>query len=62
VPELMQDDCTADKLAAALLPYFTDPKAADALAPDFRTIHTILRRDADHQAADAIAGLLERQA
>jgi lipid-A-disaccharide synthase len=62
VPELMQDDCTPDALAAALLPYFVDARAGAALAPHFRTIHTLLRRDADHQAADAIAGLLERQA
>jgi lipid-A-disaccharide synthase len=62
VPELMQDDCTPDRLAAALLPYFRDPAAAAALEPHFRTIHVLLRRDADHQAADAIACLLERQA
>ena len=62
VPELLQDDCTPDKLAAALLPYFRDPAAAAALEPHFRTIHTLLRRDADHQAADAIACLLEKQA
>jgi lipid-A-disaccharide synthase len=62
VPELLQDDCTPDKLAAALLPYFRDPAAAAALEPHFRTIHALLRRDADHQAADAIACLLERQA
>ena len=61
VPELLQDDCTPEKLAAALLPFFADPAAAAALEPHFRTIHTILRRDADHQAADAIACLLERQ-
>jgi lipid-A-disaccharide synthase len=62
VPERLQDDCTPDQLAAALLPFFTDPGAAAALEPHFRTIHTLLRRDADHQAADAIACLLERQA
>jgi lipid-A-disaccharide synthase len=62
VPELLQDDCTPEALAAALLPYFADPAAAAALEPHFRTIHTLLRRDADHQAADAIACLLERQA
>jgi lipid-A-disaccharide synthase len=62
VPELLQDDCTPDKLAAALLPYFTDPRAVQSLAPSFRAIHVLLRRDADHQAADAIACLLEKQA
>jgi lipid-A-disaccharide synthase len=62
VPELMQDACTAPNLADALLPYFADPRAAAALEPDYRTIHALLRRDADHQAADAVACLLERQA
>jgi lipid-A-disaccharide synthase len=61
VPELMQDDCRPDALAAALRPYFVDDAAARALEPHYRTLHTLLRRDADHQAADAVACLLERQ-
>ncbi|MGH8028545.1 MAG: lipid-A-disaccharide synthase [Arenimonas sp.] len=62
VPELMQDDCTPERLAATLLPFFQDPAAVALLEPHFRAIHVLLRRDADHQAADAIACLLERQA
>ena len=58
VPELMQDDCTADKLAAALLPYFADPSVAAALQPRYRQIHESLRRDASAAAADAVAELL----
>jgi lipid-A-disaccharide synthase len=61
VPELMQDDCRPNKLAAALRPYFADDTAARALEPHYRTLHTLLRRNADHQAADAVACLLERQ-
>ena len=61
VPELMQDDCTPPALAAALRTYFTDPSVAAALEPHYRTLHQLLRRDADHQAADAVACLLEKQ-
>src|SRR5690606_10079054 len=32
-PELMQDDCTPEALAAALLRWFDDPGAATALEP-----------------------------
>jgi len=57
VPELMQHDCTPDRLAAALLPLFQEPAAA-ALVPRFRALHRELRRDASAQAADAVAELL----
>jgi lipid-A-disaccharide synthase len=62
VPELMQHDCTGEKLAAALLPYFADPNAAAALQPRYRLIHESLRRDASAAAADAVAELLAQSA
>jgi len=62
VPELMQDDCTAEKLAAALLIYFTDPAAEAALLPRYRSIHQSLRRNANVEAANAIAELLAQPA
>jgi lipid-A-disaccharide synthase len=58
VPELMQADCTPEKLAAAVLDWFRDPAAAQALAPRFMNLHLDLRRDASAQAADAIAGIV----
>jgi lipid-A-disaccharide synthase len=58
VPELMQDDCTAEKLAAALLPYFTDPSVEAALQSRYRSIHESLRRNASVEAANAVAELL----
>jgi lipid-A-disaccharide synthase len=58
-PELMQDDCTADKLAAALLAWLRDPAAAAALQPRYRALHLQLRQDASARAADAIAELLQ---
>ena len=58
VPELMQDDCTPEKLAGAVLRWLRDPAAVAALQPRFRELHVQLRRDASARAADAIAGLV----
>jgi lipid-A-disaccharide synthase len=60
VPELMQDDCTPEKLAGAVLHWLRDPAAVAALQPRFRELHVQLRRDASARAADAIAGLVAR--
>jgi lipid-A-disaccharide synthase len=59
VPELLQDDCTAPRLADAVLQWFAQPEAVAALRPRFRALHESLRRDASASAAEAIAGLLD---
>jgi lipid-A-disaccharide synthase len=58
VPELMQHDCTPQALADALLVWFRDPVARDALAPRFRDLHRQLQRDASEAAAQAIADVV----
>ena len=58
VPELLQDACTPQNLANAVLQWFGQPEAVAALRPRFRAIHESLRRDASARAADAIAELL----
>jgi lipid-A-disaccharide synthase len=58
VPELLQDDCTAERLAGAVLQWFREPEAVAALRPRFRTMHDSLRRDASQAAADAVAALV----
>ncbi|MGJ4804981.1 lipid-A-disaccharide synthase [Luteimonas sp. SDU82] len=58
-PELMQDDCTPQKLADAVLQWFGDPAAGAALEPIYRDLHLELRRDASASSAEAIAALLE---
>ncbi|MBB5862738.1 lipid-A-disaccharide synthase [Xanthomonas sp. 3058] len=58
-PELMQDDCTPERLSAALLDWFTHPDKVAALQPRYLALHAELRRDASARAADAVAGLLE---
>jgi lipid-A-disaccharide synthase len=54
VPELLQDDCTPPKLAAAVLAWFREPEAVAALRPRFRAIHETLRRNASARAAEAV--------
>jgi lipid-A-disaccharide synthase len=58
VPELLQDDCTPEKLAAACLRWLGQPEAVDALLPKFAEIHAQLRCDASARAADAVVELL----
>ena len=62
VPELLQGECTADKVHAALLRWFRDAGAAASLQPEFLAIHQALRRDASARAAEAVAGLPPRPA
>ena len=58
VPELMQRDCTPEKLAAATLAMLRDDEAMERIGPRFRQIHLQLRQDASARAADAVAELL----
>ena len=58
VPELMQDDCTPERLADAVLAWLRDPAAMAALEPRFRELHLALRRDASASAAEAVADLV----
>ena len=68
VPELMQDDCTAEKLAAATLALFQDSERRGAIVAAFEQLHEMLRTDptgndpqslAGARAATAIAELIE---
>ncbi|MDR2872291.1 MAG: lipid-A-disaccharide synthase [Xanthomonadaceae bacterium] len=59
VPELIQSDCTADRLSAEILNWLCDPQRAMALQPIYRKLHMSLRQDASERAADAVAAILE---
>jgi len=65
VPELMQDDCTADKLAAATLTLFGDSERRGQIVAAFETLHRALRADLAGTAADAaataVAEMVERE-
>jgi lipid-A-disaccharide synthase len=56
-PELIQDDCTPDRLAAAVLHWFDSPGAVAALQPKYLALHEQLRRGASASAAEAVATL-----
>lgn len=57
VTELLQNDATGEKLAAALLPLFNEEQSS--LKETFLAMHKSLRLDASKQAAKAIGNLLE---
>ncbi|MHA6202843.1 lipid-A-disaccharide synthase [Dyella soli] len=63
VPELMQDDFTADKLAAATLALFQDSERRGAIVAAFEQLHLALRGDLQGHAGDlaaaAVAELIE---
>ena len=58
VPELLQGNATAPKIAAAAFAWLDDPAACAALRVRFTGIHHALRRDTATLAAAAIADVL----
>ena len=61
VPELLQHDATADNLSAALLARLGNNNTVHQLQETFQFIHRQLKRNADEEAAGAIAELIERK-
>ncbi len=61
-PELIQHDCTPERLAAAVLRWFQHPGHVPGLQDDYRRLHLELRQDASARAADAVAELLGPEA
>lgn len=63
VPELMQDNCTPDKLAAATLDLFHDSERRGHIVAAFEQLHQMLRGELEGQAgaraAAAIAELID---
>ena len=59
-PELMQDDCTPPRVAAAVLDWFRAPDRMATMQPKYLRLHAQLRQDASARAADAVAELLRR--
>jgi lipid-A-disaccharide synthase len=57
VRELLQDDCSPDKLSAALLPWLEGGDEAQHLQQTFLHLHEQIRCDADEQAAQAVLEL-----
>jgi lipid-A-disaccharide synthase len=65
VPELMQDDCTAENLAAATLALFKDSERRGAIVAAFEQLHQALRGGLEGHAGDraaaAIAELIDAE-
>ena len=57
VPELLQDDCQPEKLAAALAPLLAQGATRDKLLATFSELHQQIRWNADEQAAEAVLEL-----
>jgi lipid-A-disaccharide synthase len=60
VPELIQGDATAERLAHAALAWLDDPQRCAELCVKFEALHHELRRDTAKTATDAIEKVLAR--
>ena len=58
VPELMQEDCTAENICAGIQHWLDHPDVRARLEPRFEELHRQLAGAADHRAAAAVAELL----
>jgi lipid-A-disaccharide synthase len=59
VPELLQDDCRGDKLAAALLALLQNPDSGGAQVVHFHKLHLSLQGGGAESAATAVAELID---
>lgn len=58
VPELLQSDASAERIAKATLKWLEDSSYREKQVSRFNELHKLLRRNADIQAADALVKLL----
>lgn len=59
VPELLQENATVEKLSDAVLKRLDDNETTQQLQQEFLDIHLHIKRNADEQAAQAIAELMQ---
>ncbi len=62
VPERMQGECTAGRLAEEVLRYWREPALAKALLPRFEDIHQSLRAPPGKGPVEAVAALIDGSA
>lgn len=62
VPELLQDQATAENLAAAVAQWFDDKAARENLEDHFQELHHTLRQSAAQKAARVILQLMNKRA
>lgn len=59
VPEILQDDATAENLCEAVMQRLGNSDAMDQLQATYTDIHKNLQRDADEQSAEALLALID---
>ena len=62
VEEYIQDAATPENLGKAVLQFLEQPQSAQEMQEVFTGIHTALRQDANHQAAEAVLALVKDRA
>ncbi|MEC8860984.1 MAG: lipid-A-disaccharide synthase [Pseudomonadota bacterium] len=62
VPEYLQHAATPEAVTQCLLTWLNEPERTENLAEEFARIHRTLKRDANRQAAEAVAELIEGKA
>lgn len=60
-PEFLQDAATPDAMGQALLDRLGPTPEREQAEAEFRELHTLLRRNADHTAAEAVLDLLREK-
>ncbi len=60
IPEILQEDATPENLAQAVLNILGDQSLSDRLKTEFTCIHTLIRKNADKAAAQAITHLISQ--
>lgn len=60
VPELLQDNATAEKIAREALRWLEDSQYREPRVQKFYELHQLLRQNADQKSADAVVALLEK--
>jgi len=62
IPELLQDQCTPEKLADAVCGWLSDAEARKTLRERFEALHEELKRDSARRAAQVVLEQLSRAA
>jgi lipid-A-disaccharide synthase len=58
VPELLQDEASAENIGRAVLQFLDHPEVVERLQNRFTAIHHLLRRQASERAAEAVLSLV----
>jgi lipid-A-disaccharide synthase len=60
VPELLQNEANAEKVAETVLKLVADKEAVAGIRREFENIHAMLRQNTEEKAAQAILGMLNK--